>query len=291
MLVKLETQKVIACIKSLGAELCSLQLKQNGTEYIWQADPGYWGRHAPVLFPIVGQLINNQYELDGQTYQLSQHGFARDMEFEIVLQNSQKAVFRLLFNSKTLEKYPGKFELFIIYTLQDDVLSIEYKVINQDDKTIYFSIGAHPAFRCPLGAGERWEDYYLKFSAQETTVRYLLHKGLLSGECEEILQDSDTLPLTAELFRQDAIILKNLKSKSVALKSQKSDKVIQIDFARFPYLGIWSRPNGGAPFICIEPWYGVSDNRNERKIFKDKEGMQRLEMGEEFCCQYSIKIS
>lgn len=290
MITKLENQQITAHIKSLGGELCSLKLNQDGTEYIWQADPKYWGRHAPVLFPIVGRLIDDQYNMNGQVYQLSQHGFARDMEFELIENDDMYATFRLLSNEKTLEHYPSRFEVLIIYTLNEYELLIEYKVTNKDDKTMYFSIGAHPAFRCPLQPTERFEDYYLEFSHKEVANRYLLEKGLLTNQTKMVLNNDAIIPLSHDLFKEDGLIFKGLKSNSITLKSQKSSKAVKVKFDGFPYHGIWSKPEG-APFVCIEPWHGITNTATEKKPFIAKEGILSTKPGECFTCQYSIIIS
>jgi len=291
MRMKLENEYVTATINSLGAELCSLQLKEDGTEYLWQADPAYWGRHAPVLFPIVGRLLNNEYSLGGKVYQLSQHGFARDMEFILREHDEQHAVYQLLSNEKTLEKYPSKFELLIEYTLQGHEVIIQYKVKNQDEKDMYFSIGAHPGFRCPLQNGECFEDYYLAFSERETAAKSLLKNGFVSDQTEIVLQNDNIIPLSYELFKDDALVFKGLRSDAIMLKSRKSSKTVMMKCAGFPYYGIWSKPEGGAPFICLEPWYGVADKIGDKIDFAEKEGINILKVGECFTCQYSITIS
>ena len=291
MIIKLENQYVTASINSLGAELCSFKLKEDGTEYLWQADPGYWGRHAPVLFPIVGRLVDNEYKLCNQVYQLSQHGFARDMEFALRESDEQHAVYQLLANEKTLEKYPSQFELLIEYTLKGHELLIEYKVGNLGNKDMYFSIGAHPGFRCPLEEGECFEDYYLEFSQKETAYKYKLEQGFISDQMEIVLDNDNIIPLSYELFKDDALVFKGLQSEGITLKSRSGNKTVMMKFAGFPYHGIWSKPEGGAPFICLEPWYGVADKIGASKEFTEKEGIRALEPGEYFACQYSIMIS
>lgn len=291
MITKLENQQIMVHINSLGAELCSLKLKQDKIEYLWQADPHYWGRHSPVLFPIVGRLVNDEYNIDEQIYHLTQHGFARDMEFEQIIQEDKHAAFRLQANEQTLLNYPSRFELVIGYTLQGNELIIEYKVTNSDDKIMYFSIGAHPGFRCPLQADECFEDYYLEFSQKETASKQLLEKGLLAKKTEIVLSNNNIIPLSYDLFKEDALVFKGLQSTSVTLKSRKSAKTVTVKFDGFPYHGIWSKPTGGAPFICIEPWYGIADTVGETKGFSDKEGILSLQPEESFICRYSIIIS
>lgn len=280
-----------AAINSFGAELSSFKLKEDGTEYIWQADPTYWGRHAPVLFPIVGRLFNNEYNLGDKVYHLTQHGFARDMEFAVQEQDEQHVVYELLANEQTLEKYPSKFQLLITYRLEGHELMIEYKVQNQDDTNLYFSIGAHTGFRCPLQSGECFDDYYLEFSQAETADKYILENGFISNQTVPVLRNEKIIPLSYELFKDDALVFKGLQSEAVTIKNHKSSKEIMMKFAGFPYHAIWSKPEGGAPFICIEPWYGVADQVGVKKDFSAKEGIHTLTPEQCFVCQYSIIIS
>jgi galactose mutarotase-like enzyme len=291
VITKLENQQIAVAIHSSGAELCNLKLKQDETEYMWQADPAYWGRHAPVLFPIVGRLVDDEYIMDGQVYHLPSHGFARNMEFEVIEQGDNHAKFRFIANDETLQNYPRRFELIIGYTLNGSECIIEYKVKNKDSKKMYFSIGAHPGFRCPLQCGESFEDYYLEFSQKETVYKHILEHGLLSKRTELALNNDNIIPLSYDLFQEDALIFKTLQSNAVMLKSRKSSRTVTVKFAGFPYHGIWSKPGGNAPFICIEPWYGIADTVGGDKQFAHKEGILSLQSEESFACQYSIIIS
>jgi galactose mutarotase-like enzyme len=291
MITKLENQQIVVQLNSCGAELCSLKLKQDKTEYMWQADPKYWGRHAPVLFPIVGRLVDDEYIIDDRVYHLPSHGFARNMEFELIDQGDKHVEFRSLANDKTLQSYPIRFELIIKYTLNGNELITEYKVKNKDNKAMYFSIGAHPGFRCPLQSSESFEDYYLEFSQKETVYKHILEQGVLSNRTEIALNNEMIIPLSHELFKEDALIFKDLKSNSVTLKSRKSSKTVTVKFAGFPYHGIWSKPDSDAPFICIEPWYGIADTVGGDKQFTHKEGILAIQPDECFSCQYSIIVS
>ncbi|PRX35599.1 galactose mutarotase-like enzyme [Orenia metallireducens] len=289
MLTIIENELIKVKIASQGAEMTSLELKEDNQEYLWKADPRYWGRHAPVLFPIVGKVKNDQYKVDGEVFKLTQHGFARDNEFELVEQEEQRVVYRLTSSEELLNKYPYQFELEIEYKLVANRVEVTYNVKNKDQKTIYFSIGAHPAFNWPLEEGENKEDYYLEFEENEKLRASLLDEGLLSDTTIEFLANNNSKPLAEELFRNDALILKDLKSKSVSLKSKSSDREVKVEFTGFPYMGIWSPP-AGAPFICIEPWYGVADLKDSDGNLKTKEGIEVLQPEAEFSCMYSISI-
>lgn len=276
-------------VNKSGAELSSIKLNSDNTEYLWQANSHFWGRRAPILFPIVGKLSNDEYTYNDKVYSLTQHGFARDMDFEVYDAASDKVTYLLNSSDVTLKRYPFRFQLFISYTLDDNEVIVEYTVKNVDSDVMYFSIGAHPGFNCPLLAGENMEDYYLEFECNEDISTFFVENGLLAKKSEVFLKDERMVNLSPELFRRDAVILKGLKSNKVSLKSKVSDKAITIDYKGFPYLGIWSMPEG-APFICIEPWYGIADSVDSTGDYKTKEGILCLEPSQEFRCQYSIVI-
>lgn len=271
-----------ASIKHAGAELFSLKDNQN-KEYIWEGNPDFWGKHSPVLFPIVGTLKNNTYTIDKKEYQLSRHGFARDMEFKLVEKTGNSAVFSLESNAETLKKYPFEFELQLIYTLESTSLNIEYIVINKGETKMPFSIGAHPAIALP----ENFENYSFKFEKQEPLKYNLLENDLISNKTETLKTTENVVPLTYKLFENDALVFKTLESNSLTILENKKPYV-QVDFEDFPSLGIWTKDQ--APFVCIEPWFGYSDTAdNSGDLFK-KEGILVLEIDQSFHSQFSIKI-
>lgn len=277
-------------VKSKGAELSSIQ-SLDGLEYIWQADPAVWSRHAPVLFPIVGKLKNNEYSHGGQTYTLSQHGFARDHEFECIEQTADKLVFELRANEQTKKVYPFSFVLAITYSLRDNQLTVAYEVGNEGAKPMYFSLGAHPGFNCPLLPTEQLEDYYLEFEQPETLDRHLLDGGLFNRETEPVLEEEQILPLYREWFEKDAIVFKHFKSKSLTLKSKVSNHSVKATFEGFPYLGIWQSKGEKATFICIEPWYGLADYTDSTGKLEEKEGILTVSGQEQFSAFYTIELS
>lgn len=285
----LENELVQVGIKHLGAELCSFVKKDSGREYIWQADPAFWNRHAPVLFPLVGRLPQDQYLQDGQSYSLPQHGFARDQVFELVQQSAQELTFELKSSEQTRQHYPFDFSLKISYTLTGQTLQVQYQVQHTGSGEMLFSIGAHPAFNVPLQPGEAFEDYYLEFSQPETLSRYLLDDGLQNGQTEPLLDNMAILPLRYEAYEKDAIVLKGVRSERLTLKSDKHPHFVQMSFAGFPYLGLWTK-RAGAPFFCIEPWYGIASHVGGPVELSEKEGMQSLGTGETFEAAYTITI-
>ncbi|MCD0471996.1 aldose 1-epimerase family protein [Flavobacterium sp. JAS] len=271
-----------ASIKHSGAELFSLKNNQN-KEFIWEGNPDFWGKHSPVLFPIVGTLKNNLYTINGVEYQLPRHGFARDMEFQLIEKNENSAVFSLQSNEETLKKYPFQFELQLSYTLNDTTLDIEYKVINKGETKMPFSIGAHPAVALP----EAFENYAFEFEKKEVLKYYLLENDLISNKTK-VLETSDNLvPLSYKLFENDALIFKTLESNSLTIL-ENSKPYIKVAFEDFPSLGIWTKDK--APFICIEPWLGYSDTAENSGDLLKKEGILILDSSQIFQAKFSIQI-
>ena len=289
MISRIENKKIKIEVDTAGAQLQQLVLKEDDKNYLWHGDPEYWGRRAPVLFPIVGRLKNDQYTYNDQEYQMTQHGFARDNEFELLEEGQDSLTYVLAENEATLEKYPFKFRLELKYTINENSLAVKYKVINTDQKDIYFSIGAHPAFYWPLTDGEKKEDYYLEFEKEEEAEKYLLEAGLLNHQTEQVLENQKILELNSEIFKDDALVFKNLESEKVTLKSRKSEREVKMEFKNFPYLGIWSQ-SAEAPFICLEPWQGIADSVDSSGRIEEKEGINKLSPGEKFECTHIITI-
>ncbi|OMQ13248.1 aldose 1-epimerase family protein [[Flexibacter] sp. ATCC 35103] len=271
-----------ASIKHSGAELYSLKDNKN-KEYIWEGNPDFWGKHSPVLFPIVGTLKNNTYSINGKEYQLPRHGFARDMEFQLIDKTQNKAVFSLKSDAETLKKYPFEFELQLIYTLNDASLDIEYKVINNGESKMPFSIGAHPAIALP----ENFESYSFEFEKEEALKYYLLENDLISNETKILETTNNLIPLNYKLFENDALIFKTLNSNSLTIL-ENSSPYIKVDFEDFPSLGIWTKEQ--APFVCIEPWLGYSDTAENSGDLFEKEGILVLDADQTFNSKFSIKI-
>ena len=273
-----------------GAELKSITGVADGTEYLFDSDPTWWKYSSPVLFPIVGKLVNNKYRAEGKEFDLPGHGFARTSDFWLVNASNDSATFELESNATTLAVYPYRFHLEISYKLTGNEVKVVWKVTNTDDKTIYFSIGAHPALRCPIVAGETFEDCYLKFNKPEKSSRIvLLASGPLSRDRIPTL-DGTELNLNYELFKGDALVFDDLKSDEVSVCSRKSDKKITVRAKGFPYWGFWTPDRGGAPFICIEPWHGHADYFDFTGELKDKEGIRPLAVGETFETEMSFII-
>ena len=271
-----------ASIKHNGAELSSLKDNQN-KEYIWEGNPDFWGKHSPVLFPIVGTLRNNTYTVYGKEYQLPRHGFARDMEFQLVEKIANSATFSLKSNEETLKKYPFDFELQLIYTLNETALNITYKVINKSETKMPFSIGAHPAIALP----DNFENYAFEFEKEEVLQFSLLENDLVSNKTKILETIENLVPLNYKLFENDALVFKTLNSKSLTVL-ENSKPYIKVHFEDFPSLGIWTKEQ--APFICIEPWFGYSDTPENSGDLFEKEGILILNVNQTFTSKFSIQI-
>ncbi len=278
-----------AKVKSFGAELNGLLKIDENLEYIWQGDSKYWARHSPILFPIVGRLKNDSYFYKNQKYNMTQHGFARDKEFELIKKEDDFLEFRLCSDEKSLEIYPFDFELYLSYKLEKSSLIVSYKVINKSDEKMLFSIGAHPAFNWSLEEDLKKEDYFLEFENIKQTKRYFLNDLGLVYDSVDLKITDNKIALNEELFKNDALVFNDLNIKTLTLKNSKNKNFVKLNFENFPYLGIWSKPSG-APFLCIEPWFGVADEQNSTQNLEDKKGIITLQKDEVFSCFYSIEI-
>lgn len=279
----ISNSNLTAQIKHFGAELFSLKNSAN-KEYIWEGNPAFWGKHSPILFPIVGTLKNNSYLYNEDEYHLSRHGFAREMEFKLIEKSEKSATFSLISSVETRKVYPFDFELQICYSLEENKLNINYKVINKNEIAMPFSIGAHPALALP----GNFEEYSLEFQQAETLKYSLLEEGLISNNSNEIPLKNRKLGLNYKLFERDALVFKTLESKSITIL-KNNVPLLKVNFTDFPNLGIWTVKN--APFLCIEPWFGYSDTLVEYADLSKKEGIQLLEKNEVFKSNFSIEIA
>ena len=280
--ITIKNSQLTATIKSLGAELCSLKDKSE-REYIWEGDPKFWGKHSPILFPIVGTLANDCYTLDNKIYHMFRHGFAREMMFDIKEQKEDQVVFSLQSSEETFKLYPFEFELLVSYTLNNNSLSVEYKIINNSKVDLPFSIGAHPAFALPSA----FESYSVKFEKQELLKYFLLQDNLISDETENLELENKELSLNYDLFKNDALVFKTMQSKSLTIL-QNEVPFLKVHFKDFPSLGLWTKLD--APFLCIEPWFGYSDTKECNGNLYEKEGIIVLKNDAVFHSQFTIEI-
>ena len=268
-------------INQKGAELTSIFNNKNQTEYLWNANPKFWGKSSPVLFPIVGSLKENIYCFEDKEYSLPRHGFAREREFIVEKLEENSHTFLLVHDQNTLKVYPFKFEFRLIYTLENNTVKVTYSVKNIGENKMYFSVGGHPAFAVPLAEYTDYTDYYLEFNKAETFKRWgLTPGGLIEIQPIDFMIDTNRLDLRKELFYDDAIVFKDLESTSVVLKSDKTNHQLKFNFEGFPYLGVWAAKD--ADFVCIEPWCGIADSANHNQKLTEKEGIIELNSGEIF---------
>lgn len=269
MISELKNKNITIKVRSLGAELSSL--RKNNNEYIWNGDPKFWSGQSPVLFPIIGNLVNGIARIEGKEYTLGNHGFARKTDFKLLEATEKKLVYSLKYNSTTLTMYPYKFDLQLTYTLNENSVNISYKVINLDDKNIYFQLGTHPSFNCPSSDNSSFSDYFLEFNKFETLKRNFCDSSNLLIENKEVslLENSNKIELNHSMFYDGALLIRDIKSNSISLKNKNNLRTINISNENFPYLGIWQPKD--APFICIEPWYGLAESKNFKGEFKEKE--------------------
>ena len=267
-----------ARVNSLGAELRSF--REKNLEYIWQADPEYWGESAPWLFPIVCDLRNGQVEIEGQTYAMERHGFARIMEFQVAEASGSSVTFVLRTSQATLRRYPYRFQLAVRYTLTAAGLTVGIRVINQDHRVMYYNIGGHPGFRCPLYPGERFEDYRVVLDCQEHLNLPVLEPDtrLINPAKVNFRLDGDTLPLRYEQFQRDVLILDGLQSRGVHLVNPEGNG-LRMEFPDFGMLGLWTMAGREAPYLCMEPWNGGCTYADEDDHIEHKRLIQRLKPG------------
>lgn len=276
-------------INERGAELDSIFHKENNLEYLWNADPAFWAKKSPVLFPIVGTLKDNSYLHGGKLYHLSRHGFARESTFAVSAVSRGAISFSLTANQQTLESFPFDFTFTITYSVESSRLSVKYEVTNNGHVPMYFSVGGHPAFKVPLVPGTVYTDYYLEFTHQEHAGRWPISShGLIERESTPLLDHTRRLPLDKKLFYEDALVFKHLNSEGLSIKSDKTSHGLTLDCKGFPYLGIWAAKD--ADFVCIEPWYGIADSVDSNQQLADKEGINKLEAGLQFTATWGLTI-
>jgi len=274
-------------VKSKGAELDSLFSKKHQLEYLWSADPNFWARKSPLLFPVVGALKENKYIYEGKEYPMKKHGFARESEFTLENQSGNEISFLLKSDDATREIYPFDFELRVTYSLQRNAVHVTYELRNTGGHEMFFSIGAHPAFKVPLAEGTSYHDYYIEFEEEETAKRHLLNADGLIESAEDFLRNSSRFNLSKELFYRDAIVFKQIHSGMVSLRSDKTERGLNLYFDGFPYLGIWAAKD--ADFVCIEPWCGIADSVSHNLQLEKKEGINSLKPGKNFTVVWSVE--
>lgn len=278
MLYTIKNDLIVVEISDHGAELKSLKRVNDTYEYLWQGDAKYWGRNAPVLFPIVGRLLEDTYYYEDVAYKMTQHGFARDRQFKLVDQTAEKVSFKLTDDAESRAVYPFSFELIIHYILEEDTLRVAYEVSNPMETILPFSIGAHPAFN--------WEEEaHFTFESGLLSTYLITDRGV-SPQKVDIAAPNGRLKINKELFKDDALIMDDIDRVVYC----NGTRQVEMLFEGFPYVGLWSKPSG-APFVCIEPWYGIADFAGHNQKLLDKRGIVLLDGHDVFKGSYTIKIS
>lgn len=278
----LSNKSVSISVKKYGAELSSFKSLDTSIEYLWQGNPDVWYGQSPILFPIVGTLLNDKCKINGKEYEMFRHGIARKRDFELKEQTENSLTLTQSWNDESLERYPFKYVFDIEFKIDGKKLTVTHTVKNADDKTMYFSIGAHPGFNCKIG--DR-----LSFAEPETLVcEKIDSESILDGKFYPTLKNETDIVITKDIFDGDALILSGMKSDTLYLKSDFRPKMIKFNFGKAPVLGIWAKP--GAEYVCIEPWYGINDSREVVADFSQKRLIQKLEPGEEFVFPWSAEI-
>lgn len=279
---------LIAAIKAHGAEMCSL-MHADGTEFVWQAGPA-WQRHAPLLFPIVGRLANDEMRHRGKTYRMAQHGFARDSRFTWVERGESRCSLALEDSETTRALYPFAFRLTATYALDDAGLDLSLTVANTGNETLPVSLGGHPAFNWPLQAGVPKESYALTFTNEEPSPVRRIEGGLLLAETDPSPVRGAVLPLSEALFINDAIILDPVNSHAVRYaRTDGTGPWLMMSWRGCRELGVWSKPTG-APFLCIEPWRGYASPKDFDGEFTDKPGLMHIASGAEERLSFRIEV-
>ena len=281
-MVTIKNDYLTASFHEVGAELKSLVF--NDREYIWPGDPDIWKFSAPIMFPVCGGLVDNEYLLNGNKYSMPKHGFARTSTFVVEQVTDDRVTFLLTANEETRKCYPFEFEFRVTYQLAEKSLKVCYDVKNLSDDTMYFSFGGHEGYYCPEGI----EEYDVILPEPENWDSTLLEGAYLTDKVWRVLENSDTLPLKYEYFKVDTLIFLNMKAKRVVLRNRNTGRALQLSFAGNDYFQIWTKQ--GAPYICLEPWCGVADRVDTDKNLKTKLGIMQLPAAERLSREHTIEI-
>jgi galactose mutarotase-like enzyme len=289
-MVELRNEQISIVVAEKGAELQSIK-DSHGKEYLWQADPKYWGRRSPILFPIVCAVNNETYRVDGKEYHLPRHGFARDAVFTLISQSERKVTFALESSEKTKEVYPYDITLSVSYVLVGNTIGVIWHVHNTDTREIHFQIGGHPAFNVPdMKPGA---DQQGRIRLDNTDPMDALHSYPDSShEMDEvpfIEAEDGMIEFTDNTWRNDSIKVHKCQLHRAELLNKAGEPEVTVEF-RTPVVAFWSPYGKQAPFVCIEPWYGIGDPRGFDGEFKDKPLMNHLQPGASFMSKYTITI-
>lgn len=301
----LENSYLKATIKGFGAELKSIVGKADNQEYMWEANPDFWGKTSPILFPFIGKLQDAGYQYQGKRYTIEKHGFARDMEFCVMEQGQDRIVLALESNAETLEKFPFPFRLEVEYSLQEAAVKEQWRVHNMGTETMYFSIGGHPAFACPLkvgqktagtetNRGEKRIDCFVRLYGAEDKKTVLsteigVPNGLLTGNRVQLALDKGVLPITDHIFDHDALALVQEGITAVGILDKAGKEYVRLE-ADCPVWGIWSMPDNDAAYVCLEPWWGICDSKGYVGTLEERPFTNQVPAGDTWTAEFRIVV-
>ena len=282
MLFSAENEFFTLAVKEMGAELNSLKSKKTDIEYIWFGNTDIWYGQSPILFPVIGRLLDDKYRVDGKEYTMPKHGIVRKKPFKLLEETKDSLLFIQSSDEESLKEYPFEFDLIVKFQLTNKGLKVTHTVINKDSKDMFYSFGAHPGFNCEIGD-------YLQFNVdEELYTERIDHESILIDEKFPVFTDEGKIELTSNLFDEDALILSDYTSTEVSIRSYNHDRVIKFMFDS-PVLGIWAKPN--APYVCLEPWWGINDNYDKKNDFSEKRGIMKLAPGESKEFTWEVEIT
>lgn len=285
MISTLENRNYLVRVNSKGASLKSFIRKEDMYEAIWQGDKAYWNRSSPTLFPFIGAVKNDHYYLKGKAYPMTRHGFVRDVAFELIKKGENFLSYQFTSNEKTKEMFPFDFELNINYLLVDNEITMEYVLKNLTEETMYYNLGGHTAYNFDINQGNPSVIFEKKENKESGT--FDLETGLRLEKDIKVLNNQKVLKMTYDLFKYDTLLFKNLESNHLVLDEGKEKPKIKISFGDFPYLALWT-PR--APFLCVEPWCGVTDDLKHNGHIEEKRGIQKLEANGKKILKTKIEI-
>lgn len=279
----IENEYIKIGVKTAGAELTSFVSKESDIEYLWQGNPDVWYGQSPVLFPIIGRVLDDKYFVDGKEYTMPKHGLFRKRDAVLVEKTADTMTFMEKSDDETKKIFPFEFEVYVIFELINKSLKVTHKIVNKSDTTMYFSIGGHPGFNCEIGD-------YLLFDEKENLDTIEIDTGCLrTGKLIPLLKNDNKIVITKDIFNNDALIFTGMKSKNITLASDNHSRQVIFDYSDCSYLGIWAKP--GAPYVCIEPWWGVNDSHERKDDFSQKDAIISLDSGNTYNCYWSAEIS
>ena len=288
----LENERFRVEISEMGAELTSFKSKTTGTEYVWQADPVAWKRHAPILFPIVGRLKDKTYTADGKAYEITQHGFGRDLEWQANRESDTCVSFTLMPNDYTKKMYPWDFKCTVRYTLDGASLKKEHITENCSDSTMYYEVGGHDAYNLCWQDGEQITDYYVAFEGVDALSRIVTDESvMLTRERVSVPLVEGRLPITRGLFADDAVMTEGLPVRRATIGCTKNSRTVTMDFADFDYFAVWSaNKDFDVPYVCLEPWSTLPDGSYLDHAIENKEGVRVLQPGQSETLSFTTTI-